>query len=216
VTGRVLQLDPAAHKVADALLPWLVNGTLKGDELAFVQRHVERCARCQREVEWLRDLHASCVAAENVPGASGALRNLRRGLEQPRDTRGARRPLRTFWSRVGPWSHWMVAVQMVIIVALGVLLLPTGDGSALYRTLGDRNARALTTGSLVVVFDPITTEAELRRILRDAGARIVDGPTQANAYVLDVPVQRQDEAMKALRAERAAVLVERLAPPHTR
>ena len=27
MTGRVLQFDPAAHKVADVLLPWLVNGT---------------------------------------------------------------------------------------------------------------------------------------------------------------------------------------------
>src|SRR5436190_12497492 len=26
-SGRVLQIDPAAHKVADVLLPWLVNGT---------------------------------------------------------------------------------------------------------------------------------------------------------------------------------------------
>jgi anti-sigma factor RsiW len=216
VIGRVLQLDPAAHKVADVLLPWFVNGTLEGDELAFVQRHVERCARCQREVEWLRDLHASCVAAENVPGASGTLRNLRRGLEQARDTRSAMGPLRTLWSRVRPWSDWIVAAQLAVIVVLGVLLLPAGDGSALYRTLGERNAEVPAAGSLVVVFDPMTSEAELRRILRDAGARIVDGPTQANAYVLDVPVQRQDQAMKALRAERAAVLVERLGPPHTR
>ena len=37
MTGRVLQFDPAAHKVADVLLPWLVNGTLEGDELAFVR-----------------------------------------------------------------------------------------------------------------------------------------------------------------------------------
>jgi len=92
-------------------------------------------------------------------------------------------------------------------------LLPAGSGPALYRTLGESNPNAPATGSLVVVFDPITSEAELRRILRDAGARIVDGPTQANAYVLDVPPQRQDQAIKALRAERAAVLVEPLGPP---
>jgi hypothetical protein len=62
----------------------------------------------------------------------------------------------------------------------------------------------------VVVVEPTTTEAELRRILRDAGARIVDGPTQANAYVLDVPAMRQAQALQALRAEHALVLVERL------
>ena len=39
-SGRVLPLAPAAHRVADVLLPWLVNGTLEGDELAFVERHL--------------------------------------------------------------------------------------------------------------------------------------------------------------------------------
>ena len=68
----------------------------------------------------------------------------------------------------------------------------------------------------MVVFDPLTPESELRRILRDSGARIVDGPTQANAYILDVPAQRQDEAVKALRRERAAVLVEQLGPGNRR
>ena len=28
MSGRVVRLDPATHKVADALLPWFVNGTL--------------------------------------------------------------------------------------------------------------------------------------------------------------------------------------------
>ena len=51
---RVVRLDAAAHKVADVLLPWLVNGTLEGDELAFVQRHVDECPNCRHEVEWLR------------------------------------------------------------------------------------------------------------------------------------------------------------------
>ena len=65
-------------------------------------------------------------------------------------------------------------------------------------------------GSLIVVFDPATTEAELRRILREADARLVDGPTRANAYVLDVPAERRDVALRALRSERSVLLVERL------
>jgi hypothetical protein len=68
----------------------------------------------------------------------------------------------------------------------------------------------------VVVFDPATPDADLRRILRDEGARIVDGPTQANAYVLDVPAQRRDQALQDLRAQRAAVMVEQLGPQGSR
>ena len=70
----------------------------------------------------------------------------------------------------------------------------------------------MTTGSLVVVFDPATTEADLRRMLRDIGARLIDGPTRTNAYVLEVPETRREQAVRVLRNERAVVLVESLGP----
>ncbi len=177
MAGGVIRFDAAAHKVADVLLPWFVNGTLKGEELDFVQRHVDECPRCQHEVAWLREL-------------------------QPR---GARR-----------WWPWATAAQFAVIIALGTLLLSGPEAPALYRTLGASNAAAPTTGTLVVVFESATTEAEVRRILRSAGARIVDGPTQANAYVLDVPSGQTERAAQAIRGERAAVLVERLGLQSTR
>ncbi|HEX3633449.1 MAG TPA: zf-HC2 domain-containing protein [Casimicrobiaceae bacterium] len=206
MTGRVVHLDPAGHRVADALLPWLVNGTLEGEELAFVQKHVDRCEACQREVEWLRELHAACAAA---PGASSALSHLRRRLEEPRSHAATAAPLRSLWNRMLPWSQWAIAAELAVIIGLGIWLLPSAADPALYRTLGGRDVMP-KSGSIVVVVEPTTTEAELRRILRDAGARIVDGPTQANAYVLDVPAMRQAQALQALRAEHALVLVERL------
>ena len=66
------------------------------------------------------------------------------------------------------------------------------------------------------MFDPATTEGEVHRILRGAGARIVDGPTQANAYVLEVPSRQTERAVQAIKGERAAVLVERLGLPSAR
>jgi hypothetical protein len=97
-----------------------------------------------------------------------------------------------------------------VIIVLGTLLLSGTERPALYRTLGASNAAAPATGSLVVVFDPATTEAEVHRILRGVRARIVDGPTQANAYVLEVPSGQTDRAAQAIRLERAALLVEPL------
>src|SRR4030095_918228 len=88
MNDRVVRLDAAVHKVADVLLPWLVNGTLEGDGLAFVQRHGDECPSCRHEVEWLRELHAACTVAEDMPGASAAFHNLRGKLEasEGRDT----------------------------------------------------------------------------------------------------------------------------------
>src|SRR5580704_7259165 len=117
--GSVLQLDPAAHKVADALLPWFVNGTLDDDELAFVQKHLGRCASCQREVEWLRELHAACIVGEADPEAARALRQLRRRLEERPRTRGPMARLRNVWGQSRPWSRWVIATQLAVIVALG-------------------------------------------------------------------------------------------------
>jgi outer membrane lipopolysaccharide assembly protein LptE/RlpB len=103
-----------------------------------------------------------------------------------------------------------MAAQLAVIVALGAALVPANDGPTLYRTLGARNAAAPITGSLVVVFDPTTTESDLRRILRKAGVRVADGPTETNAYVLKVAAERRVEAAQTLRAEPAVVLVEPL------
>jgi anti-sigma factor RsiW len=210
MSGRVLPFDLAAHKVADVLLPWFVNGTLDKDELAFVQQHLSACLRCQREVQWLRELRAACVDGEATPGGSTVFRNLRRQLDQPRAGRGKGASLPGLWRRAPSWSRWAMAAQLAVIVALGAALVPATDGPTLYRTLGARNAAAPTTGTLVVAFNPATTESDLRRIVRKAGVRIADGPTETNAYVLKVAAERRVEAMQALRAEPAVVLVEQL------
>jgi anti-sigma factor RsiW len=212
MTGRVVRFDAAAHKVADVLLPWFVNGTLDAEELAFVQQHVGECTRCQREVAWLRDLRAACIAGESMPGASTVFRSLRRRLEAPAE--GQERGTAPITPRAdgGTWWRWAIAAQLVVIVAMGTLLLSGADVPAAYRTLSARSATALTTGSLVVIFDPTATGGEINRVLRGAGARIVDGPTPANAYVLEVPPGQSDRAAQALKADHIAVLVERLGP----
>jgi hypothetical protein len=108
------------------------------------------------------------------------------------------------------WARGALAASLALIVILAASYLRDSDAPALYRTLGAGTSPS--SGSLIVVFEPATAEAELRRILRAAGARLVDGPTESNAYVLDVPAARRDEAMRALRTERAVVFVERLGP----
>src|SRR5439155_1384162 len=155
-----------------------------------------------RSVEWLREFHAACVAGESEPNSStpAAFRSLRHKLE-------ARPRARSGRGRVGrSWTRWVIAAQLAVIVVLGGVVIVGDDFPAVYRTLGSGNANAVTTGSLVVVFDPATTEADLRRMLRDIGARLIDGPTRTNAYVLEVPETRREQAVRVLRNERAVVL----------
>lgn len=208
MTGQVLPLDAATHKVVDVLLPWFVNGTLEGDERALVEQHLGHCQRCRQEVEWLRELQAACATAA-VPGASPAIRRIHETLMQPREA-----GWRAGWRRLPSWSRAAIAAQLVLIVALGVAVVTASDGLlAPYRTLAAPGSAAPATASLVVVFDPATSEADIRRMLRAAGARIVDGPTQANAWLLDVPPEGREPALRALKAERRIVLAEPLSAP---
>jgi hypothetical protein len=166
--------------------------------------------------EWLRELHAACIAGEARPDTSEAFRNLRRKLEAPGDDRDSIGRLRRSRGRTRRWWPWALAAEFAVIIVLGGLLLTSTEGPVLYRTLGATDAGKPATGSLVVIFDPTTSQAEVQRILRSAGARIVDGPTQANAYVLEVPVGQTDWAAQAIKTERAALLIEPLGPQGAR
>ena len=46
MSGRVLRFEGSAHTEAQRLLPWFVNGTLKDEELALIERHLAK-PECQ-------------------------------------------------------------------------------------------------------------------------------------------------------------------------
>ena len=155
----VLPFDPPAHKVADVLLPWFVNGTLEDDELAFVQQHLSECVRCQREVEWLRDLRRACAEGEGTPGASPVFQKLRRQLDEPRSARRAPSRVRGAWAGASRWSRWAMAVELAVIVGLGTSRCSRPPTALpLYRTLGAANRRC-------------TAPRDFRRGLRSAHDR---------------------------------------------
>ncbi|RFP10359.1 zf-HC2 domain-containing protein [Duganella sp. BJB488] len=105
------------------------------------------------------------------------------------------------------WLRWTVAAQWVLIVGLGALLLRPDTDPAPYRVLGS----AVSSGAnLVVIFRPNTSERELRHILQAQGARVVDGPTVTDAYLLHVPPASRERALAALHAEPAVQLAEAL------
>ena len=95
-----------------------------------------------------------------------------------------------------------------MIAVLGAALFAGFGEPSIYRTLSAGSSPSM--GALVVVFDPATPEGDMRRILRDVDARVVDGPTQANAYVLEVQQPRREQALRELKSNPAVVLVQNL------
>jgi hypothetical protein len=99
-----------------------------------------------------------------------------------------------------------LAVAVALTAFVGAL---DRESSAPYRTLGAASP-ASPLGTIAVVFMPDIAEAEMRRILQAAGARIVDGPTSTDAYVLQVPTGHRTDALVTLRSEPAVLFAEPL------
>ena len=212
MSGQILPFDDTEHRIADALLPWFVNETLSDDERASVDRHLCECARCRREVEFLRQLQTFCRSAPATIDATPGPRNLK-DRASGASSRGSVGPwLQRFlehWRRAPQWTRWVIAGEFAVAVALTPFVGALDrESSTPYRTLGASPASPF--GTIAVVFMPDIAEAEMRRILQAAGARIVDGPTSTDAYVLQVPTEHRTDALVTLRSEPAVVFAEPL------
>lgn len=212
MTGRVLPFDPSAHAAIDARLPFYVNGTLSGEELALVETHVRSCERCQREVSWLREIFSALCDITLAQAPEPARPQPLAPPERLPSPRRGRMQISEVWRETRPWMRGLLAAQLAAIAVLGTLLATDGSRDAQYATLGALDRSAHMPGAIAVIFDPRTPESEIRRAVRNAGARIVDGPTATNAYVLEVPAAESSRAARELRGDRVVRLAQPLGP----
>ena len=221
--GRVLPLKGGEHVAVDALLPFYVNGTLRGDEHDRVTQHLGACEHCRREVDWLRDVFAACEAVAPVPDTplaeTGRIPELAAHIRSSASTTGTagwRSGVSARWAATQPWARMLLAAQLAGLAVLGTMLVSETRDEATYRTLGAYTRGAPAGDSIAVMFDPAITEGEMRRVLASAGARIVDGPTATAAFVLEVPAGRSGTALQRLRAEPKVRFAEPLGAPAER
>ena len=197
------------HRDVQELLAWYVTGKLEAGEHARVGAHLASCAECQRDLAFQRKLEAG-IAAMPVDVEQGWTRL--RELAEAEET-AAVAPLEKRRARFGReglgYLGWGVAASLA--VALGATLMPTAstqlaqnDGT--YHALGA--APTAAPGNLIVIFRPDVTEADMRAALRAADARLVDGPTAADAYVLSTPAAHRSAALALLKARHEIVLAE--------
>ena len=202
MNGRVIKFEGSVHAEADRLLPWYVNGTLGDGTRSQVEQHLIECAQCQHEVAWLRTLQEEFAEQADKDDVSPRMRRQHRRME----TRRRAAPAVSVWRRRERQLAWLAALQAVMILALGGVLLRQQHVD--YRTL---SAPGGSKGALLVVmFDPHTRESQLRELVRASGARIAGGPTDAGAYVLRVADTREAAARKLLLNSPQVTLVEDL------
>lgn len=214
MTGHIISLHGDLHDDACALLPWYVTGRLDAEDMARVEAHLPTCAQCQVDLAGERRLQAALADLDEATGDADAGFAALRGQLTPRTQAGsAPRRTRTQqigrqWRKSAPWLRWAVAAELALLVLAGAALTITHQPkpAPVYRTLGA--APDPMAANIVVVFRPDIRESELRRTLRDDDARLVGGPTAADAYLLHVDAAARAATVERLRHQSTIVLAE--------
>jgi hypothetical protein len=209
--ARIIPLHGSQHDEAQRLLAWYVSGELDATDFALVDGHLAGCAECRADVQWEQSLMAE-VEALPQPAAEGWA-----DLPAPAPV-VAVMPRRPFWAPLGGlWQAvtrpislgWALAGQAAIVAA-AFTIVPYLSRPPVYQALGKQQPAAV--GNVIVIFRPDTREQDLRRILTLTGARLVDGPTPADAYVLQVAPAQRPVVLSRLRAQREIVLAQPIDP----
>ena len=229
MSGHVVPFEGHAHRDAERLLPWYANNTLDADERARVHRHLSECAACRADLAMLLPLAELDATGEATRDAAdidrdwARLRGRLHAQHRATSAPGFQR-LRSGWRTSAPWMRVALAAQCALVAVLVAALFQSARDpapavadardEAPYRTLSAEAAptRVDRNDSLLVVFDPRLTDAQLRDLLGANHARIVDGPNAAGAFLVAAPPGQADLVRNALRASPGVAMAERLAP----
>ncbi|MGH8855393.1 MAG: zf-HC2 domain-containing protein [Telluria sp.] len=208
MNSHAARTEPATHEQAQQLLPWLPSATPCNTEFAAVRAHVDQCPHCQADLAWQDRLRAAMPPVGATVDADRAFAALLPRLgPQP-----VRVSVLEQWRRKAAansnWLRWTAVAQLAVIAGLALMLARPAADPGDYRALG---AAVPAEGNLVLMFRPDTTEGEVRRILQVSGARVIDGPTAAGAWVLAVPGRQAGPALARMRAEPAVTLAQPMA-----
>ncbi len=218
------EIGACAHEAA-TLLPWYINGTLAPHERRSVEDHLAACVLCAEELLTLLKVQAGLRRElASAPEPSAALwQEVRNRMAEPsafpdRSVPSATRTQgRTAWDWLGDllgpalrpgWALaalLLIAVQSALIVNL-VARGPSQRGPE-YRTLTGPTISGEPSGTRVrlrVAFVEQAPEQAIRAALGEVRATIVDGPSAAGFYLIEVPldveaVRTSEEALRALR-----------------
>jgi anti-sigma factor RsiW len=209
MAGRIIPLPFDPHRKVEGLLPWYVRGQLEPEDHELVEAHVARCAECREELAFETRLAQSIDTAPPDP-EEGWARMRAQIAQQGRGPSAmpAARPVRARWGALAQPAHlgWAMAASALLLVG-GAMVYGTWTQPDRYHALASAKAPA-AAGNLVVIFKPETSEAAIRAILKTNHARIVDGPSAADAYVLAAPKAERDAILARLRGDPALLLAE--------
>ena len=202
----IIRLHGDPHRQTQTLLPWYVNGSLEPDDLQKVEAHLAACPECRADLEYERALGREVADLPSDVERGWATLRSRLDPDSARPKPAAWLSPRQALRRRVPLG-WALAAQAasvaILLAGAAAVFSPTHPA---YRTLGAPAGGA--AGNVVIMFRPTTTELQLRNVLTANMARLVDGPTASDAYVLHVPAAQRAAALRVLRSDPHVALAE--------
>jgi hypothetical protein len=205
------------------VLPFYVNGTLRGQRRVDVEAHLCACAECRAELVTQNQVR-DAIVREDVRQESAqtsfdqlweriledeAVADAHRGNLAPAVPR----------ERANPITKWLVAaviVEGVGLAALSAMIWSQGlSASPDYRTLSTQQAPT-PDGQIRAVFSPDLRLAQLQSLLSGSKLSVVGGPTEAGVYTLaleDGASISVDGALANLRSNASVRFAEPIARP---
>ncbi|HEV2595656.1 MAG TPA: anti-sigma factor [Sphingomicrobium sp.] len=184
------------HDEAETLLPWYATGQLEEADRVRVEAHLARCSHCRDQLFLERRLIREFRAI--TPEVESGWSRLRARIQAPVSVpRRQANGLGQFWALVSrPAVAGLAAAQLAFLILAGGMLLWLSR--PVYHTLGSTPAPA--SANVIIKFSPETKVRDIDQTLRSADASIVDGPTDANAYLLHVDATKRQTALSRLRS----------------
>jgi len=132
----------SAHDEAEALLPWYATGQLDTADRALVERHLESCAECQRQLHAERVLIDEFQTLSPEIDTSWARLRSRIGSTQRREPQW-RQAVGEFWQLLNrPAVAALAAAQLAFVVLAATVALSLSRPSADHSPASACSARA--------------------------------------------------------------------------
>lgn len=183
------------------LLPWYVNESLEGRELATVLKHLSSCEICQAQRDHLYGLQRLIQDDAGVASdTSLSFRRVMRRIESSEKNHASLRDVEHY--SIKGRRGWLAgSLVAALVLAVGLISnTPDLTGQAEFQTLSSdlistgKDARRMQLGFA----QPIPATA-LRRALIETRSTIISGPDDQGRYLVEVTVPGDENAEEFLR-----------------
>jgi hypothetical protein len=181
------------------LLPWYANGSLGGEDRAFVESYLQQHPEARAELDWYRSLQLRVrESAPAVPATIGLARAMRL-IQGDRPTLAER--IGAFFGNFGLRPSYAMAALAIMAVQGGVILnLVSGARESEDEIRALKAVRVEEGPMLKISFGPDAKEADIRMLLVQVRGELAGGPGQLGDYYVKVPAGSQAAALARVQA----------------